>query len=85
MAAEGSGTEPEGNSAAIVHAKPEGTWGRQPDGLRGPGIAQSVPEFLGHVRKSLRLYLDLLLQVSWAGMQQVCVTCRCAWSSSKEV
>ena len=62
----GEDTDREGDLAAIIHSKPEAVWGLQPANTRGPAAAQSVPEFLRSCHKSLRLYLDLLLQVNQA-------------------
>ena len=62
-AGEDEAQDRQGDSAAIIAAQPESQWGLQPDSVKGLGSMDSVPEFLACVRKSLRLYLALLLQV----------------------
>ena len=62
-AGEDEAQDRQGDSAAIIAAQPEHEWGLQPDNVKGLGSMDSVPEFLACVRKGLRLYLALLLQV----------------------
>ena len=62
----GEETDRQGDSAGIIHSKPEAAWGLQPANTRGPAAAQSVPEFLRSCHRSLHLYLHLLLRVRTA-------------------